>query len=108
MPPDSAETTVPSTTFSLCVERLRAGQALGGLVDDLLGGLSQDERLGLLDGDLPFWDGLIEMNVAGYNRTPIPMGRVERLGIPGLLFSDGPRGVVMGHSTAFPVSMARG
>ena len=36
------------------------------------------------------------------------MGRVDRLGIPGLLFSDGPRGVVMGHSTAFPVSMARG
>ena len=36
------------------------------------------------------------------------MGRLERLGIPGLLFSDGPRGVVMGHSTAFPVSMARG
>jgi beta-glucosidase-like glycosyl hydrolase len=108
MPPDSAETTDPSTTFSRCVERLRAGQALDGVVDDLLGGLSQDERLGLLDGDLPFWDGLIEMNVAGYNRTPIPMGRVERLGIPGLLFSDGPRGVVMGHSTAFPVSMARG
>lgn len=36
------------------------------------------------------------------------MGRIERLGIPGLLFSDGPRGVVMGKSTAFPVSMARG
>jgi beta-glucosidase-like glycosyl hydrolase len=44
----------------------------------------------------------------GYNRTPIPMGSVERLGIPGLLFADGPRGIVMGHSTAFPVSMARG
>nr|WP_254071182.1 MULTISPECIES: glycoside hydrolase family 3 N-terminal domain-containing protein [unclassified Rathayibacter] len=36
------------------------------------------------------------------------MGEVARLGIPGLRFSDGPRGVVMGESTAFPVSMARG
>ena len=100
--------TDPSTSFPLCVERLRAGQPLDGIVDALLDALSPGERLGLLDGDLPFWDGLFEMNAHGYNRTPIPMGRVERLGIPGLLFSDGPRGVVMGHSTAFPVSMARG
>jgi beta-glucosidase len=100
--------TDPSISFSLCVERLRAGQPLDGIVDDLLDALSPGERLGLLDGDLPFWDGLVDMNTHGYNRRPIPMGRVERLGIPGLLFSDGPRGVVMGHSTAFPVSMARG
>ncbi len=100
--------TDPSTSFQPCVERLRAGQPLDGIVDDLLDALSPGERLGLLDGDLPFWDGLVDMNVHGYNRRPIPMGRVERLGIPGLLFSDGPRGVVMGHSTAFPVSMARG
>ena len=97
-----------STTFSRCVELLRAGRPLQGVVDDLLNEFTQDEKLGLLDGDIAFWDGLIDMNVRGYNRTPIPMGRVERLGIPGLLFSDGPRGVVMGHSTAFPVSMARG
>ena len=77
-------------------------------MDELLAELTTEEKLGLLDGDIPFWDGLIDMNVTGYNRSPIPMGCVERLGIPGLLFSDGPRGVVMGRSTAFPVSMARG
>ncbi len=108
MPPDSVATPGASTVFSQSVERLRLGEPLGAVVEDLLDELTMDEMLGLLDGDVPFWDGLIEMNVAGYNRTPIPMGRVERLGIPGLLFSDGPRGVVMGHSTAFPVSMARG
>jgi beta-glucosidase len=32
----------------------------------------------------------------------------ERLGIPPLLFMDGPRGIAMGSSTCFPVSMARG
>src|SRR5665648_856085 len=36
------------------------------------------------------------------------MGAVARLGIPGLQFVDGPRGGVVGRSTAFPVSMARG
>ena len=32
----------------------------------------------------------------------------ERLGVPPLLFNDGPRGVAMGNSTCFPVPMARG
>ncbi|RKK68699.1 hypothetical protein BFJ69_g13387 [Fusarium oxysporum] len=35
------------------------------------------------------------------------MGEVPRLKIPGVRFSDGPRGCVMGNSTAFPVAMAR-
>jgi beta-glucosidase len=43
-----------------------------------------------------------------YNARPIPAGDNSRLGIPGIRFSDGPRGVVMNHSTCFPVSMARG
>jgi beta-glucosidase len=33
---------------------------------------------------------------------------IERLGIPPLYFTDGPRGVARGHSTCFPCSMARG
>lgn len=32
----------------------------------------------------------------------------ERLGVPALWFTDGPRGVARGNSTCFPVSMARG
>jgi len=35
-------------------------------------------------------------------------GGCERLGIPPFYFTDGPRGVARGHSTCFPVSMARG
>jgi len=33
---------------------------------------------------------------------------IERLGIPPLYFTDGPRGVARGNSTCFPCSMARG
>ncbi|KAL2670542.1 hypothetical protein Neosp_014330 [[Neocosmospora] mangrovei] len=36
------------------------------------------------------------------------MGAIPRLNIPGVKFTDGPRGIVMGSSTAFPISMARG
>ncbi|HDZ18444.1 hypothetical protein LCGC14_0778800 [marine sediment metagenome] len=43
-----------------------------------------------------------------YNAEPIPAGEDKNLGIPGVLFSDGPRGCVIGSSTCFPVSMARG
>ena len=44
----------------------------------------------------------------GYNLEPIVAGAVPRLGVPGIRFSDGPRGAVIGRSTAFPVPMARG
>ncbi|MGI8459532.1 MAG: beta-glucosidase [Propionibacteriaceae bacterium] len=40
-------------------------------------------------------------------RRPFVAGAVPRLGIPGIRFSDGGRGVVIGASTAFPVTMAR-
>ena len=93
--------------FSEAVERVRKGADLAAETEALLGLLTPDEKLWLLDGDDDFWPGLAEMS-AGYNLRPIVMGAVDRLGIPGLRFSDGPRGVVMGASTAFPVSMARG
>ena len=35
-------------------------------------------------------------------------GGCERLGIPPLFFTDGPRGVARGQSTCFPCLMARG
>ncbi|MCX4984329.1 glycoside hydrolase family 3 N-terminal domain-containing protein [Streptomyces sp. NBC_00572] len=44
----------------------------------------------------------------GYNDRPYVHGAVERLGIPGIRFVDGPRGCVAGAGTAFPVPMARG
>ena len=42
-----------------------------------------------------------------YNVHALPGGGCRRLGIPPVLFTDGPRGVVMGESTCFPSSMAR-
>lgn len=44
-----------------------------------------------------------------YCDTPYAIGGGnERLGIPHFYFTDGPRGVVTGAATAFPVPMARG
>ena len=48
----------------------------------------------------------------GHRRLPqAPVPRRRRSlasGIPGFAFSDGPRGVVVGNATCFPVTMARG
>ena len=99
--------TTTTTEFRAAVDRIRSGSPLLDEAEALLDRLTPDERLWLLDGDKDFWVGLAEM-AQGYNIGPIVMGEISRLGIPGLRFSDGPRGVVMGNSTAFPVSMARG
>jgi len=75
---------------------------------ELLTQLTLDEKISMMDGDPPFWSGLTEMMGGGYAAHPWHAGVVSRLGIPGIRFSDGPRGVVMGGATTFPVSMARG
>lgn len=75
----------------------------------LLAQLTLDEKLGLMDGDTPFWPGLAEMMApGGYAGRPWVAGAVPRLGIPGIRFVDGPRGIIMRGATTFPVSMARG
>jgi beta-glucosidase len=73
---------------------------------DLLDQMTAHEKLHLLSGDGPLVRGVAEM-VRHYNETPYVAGELPRLGVPGIRFSDGPRGVVMGHATAFPVAIAR-
>lgn len=70
--------------------------------------LTLDEKIKMMSGDLAFWPGTLEMMSGGYARHPWVAGAVPRLGIPGVRFSDGPRGVMMAGATTFPVSMARG
>jgi len=72
--------------------------------------LSLGEKLGLLDGDTPFWGGLAEIALHdASHRRPWPAGVVSRLGIGGLHFVDGPRGVVLeGGATTFPAPIGRG
>ncbi len=80
----------------------------------LLAQLSPADKLHLLAGDTPFWAGMaaIALHDASH-RHPWPAGQLPRLGLSGLHFVDGPRGVVLwgdpaGSATTFPVPMARG
>ncbi|KAE8365940.1 glycoside hydrolase superfamily [Aspergillus caelatus] len=95
-------------TFSDAIADVKAGQSLAATTETLLSQLTKEERLSLLDGDVDFWPGLRSILCDRYNRTPYVHGATPRKQIPGIKFTDGPRGVVMGSSTAFPVPMARG
>jgi beta-glucosidase len=97
-----------ATPFEAAAARVRAGGDHHAEAAALVAQMTIDERLGCLDGDTPFWPGLIDMTAGGYYRHPWPAAHVDRLGVPGIDFADGPRGCVVGDATAFPVSMARG
>lgn len=94
--------------FARAARRVADGEPAREVARDLLGRMTPGEKLGCLDGDTPFWSGLADMIAGGYYEHPYPAAAVPRLGVPGIAFGDGPRGVVVGRATAFPVSMARG
>lgn len=97
----------PGTAFASEVNAVRLGEYdVDHAVRTLLAQLTDDEILWLLDGDLPLGKGMLGL-VKRYNAVPVEAGRVDRLGIPGIRFADGPRGVVPGSSSAFPVAIAR-
>ncbi|HEY0188795.1 MAG TPA: glycoside hydrolase family 3 C-terminal domain-containing protein [Cellulomonas sp.] len=98
----------PTSPFLHAVAAVAAGAPAHTQAAHLYDALTDDERLDLLDGDTPFWQGMYSFVTDGYNVEPYVMGAVPRLGIPGIRFVDGPRGCVVGQATAFPVSMARG
>jgi beta-glucosidase len=88
---------------------VRAGAAPTDAARQLVAALTPAERLWCLDGDAPTWAGLgFLAKQDGYHRMPFTAAVVERVGLPGVHFADGPRGCVVGNATAFPVSMARG
>jgi len=67
------------------------------------------EKIAVVQGAPRFWPGVLSMAVDIYHRRPFRSGAVPRLGVPGVAFVDGPRGVVLkGGATTFPVPMARG
>jgi beta-glucosidase len=95
-------------TFDYARKAVAAGAPVDDVARSLVAVLTPDERLWCLDGDAPTWAGLHFLNEDGYHQAPFRAAAVERVGLPGISFSDGPRGAVVGNATCFPVSMARG
>lgn len=77
-------------------------------VERLTAELTLKEKIYMLSGQLTlqFQKDMITTG-RNYNVHALPAGGVERLGIPPVLFTDGPRGIVMLNSTCFPSAVAR-
>jgi beta-glucosidase len=96
-------------SFESARSAVAAGLSPAVAARDLVAQMTTEERLWCLDGDYPtLAGGAFLVNDNGYHRTPFVAGQVDRVGLPGIAFSDGPRGAVIGNATCFPVTMARG
>lgn len=84
-------------------------EVLDKVTQQLLGEMTLKEKIRLMQGHAM---GVTVKNTLTkgryYNGEAYPAGGCKRLGIPPVLFTDGPRGIVMGKCTCFPVSMLRG
>lgn len=75
------------------------------LAEALTARMTLKEKVRMLGGHWNVLNGLLHGRF--YNYDAIAGGGCRRLGIPPILFSDGPRGVVMKSSTCFPTSNTR-
>ena len=82
---------------------------IDAIARNLLSQLTLEEKMAMMSGDAPFFGGTYMLNRNGYYRQPrFSAGAIHRLGIPGVVFSDGPRGFHGEGATTFPQGSARG
>ncbi|KAH6985205.1 glycoside hydrolase superfamily [Ilyonectria destructans] len=98
----------PLLDFQSAVSQVQAGGDVFRLSQALLEQLSKEEKLALLHGNPTFWKGMSELFTNSYATKPYLHSHIKRLGIPGIRYCDGPRGVNINQATAFPCPMARG
>ena len=79
------------------------GQARETLIAALVARMTLSEKVEQMSGSMP-----LRQMIRRYNETTYDSGANDRLGIPAIRFTDGPRGVALNRSTCFPCSMARG
>jgi beta-glucosidase len=77
------------------------------LVDAALAEATLDEKVSMMSGK-GFFEVFQSDNRLWGGSPYRAGGGIERLGVPALWFTDGPRGVARGQSTCFPCTMARG
>lgn len=85
----------------------RTESEIAATVEQILAEATLEEKVAMMSGR-GFFQAMAEDGMRFGARPYRAGGGCERLGVPALYFTDGPRGVVRGRSTCFPVTMARG
>jgi beta-glucosidase len=88
----------------------RKGMSEGDIADtvtSILDNMTLAEKVTMMSGQ-GFYKAYIEDGRVWAARPYRAGGGCARLNVPALWFTDGPRGVARGNSTAFPCTMARG
>ncbi|NHF57846.1 glycosyl hydrolase [Flavobacteriaceae bacterium TP-CH-4] len=89
---------------------IRTKGQIDSLAKDLVSQMSLDEKVDQMTGEGTFnvYSKFLTNIFVAKKFPHIHSGRNERLGIPPFVFSDGPRGAVVGKgNTCFPVAIAR-
>lgn len=95
-------------TVEIWQRQKRTEDEINKLARKILAKMTLEQKVNQMSGDSFYTKEAVDnMMENGYNLEPYYAGRDEELGIPPIAFTDGPRGIVMGNSTCFPVSMAR-
>lgn len=76
-------------------------------VEAILNEATLEEKVAMMSGK-GFFESMQRTGMRWGGEPYRAGGGCERLGVPALYFTDGPRGVARGNSTCFPVTMARG
>lgn len=84
-----------------------SSEEISDLVTTILEAATLEEKVAMMSGR-GFFDAMKEDGMRWGARPYRAGAGCERLGVPTLYFTDGPRGVARGNSTCFPVTMARG
>jgi beta-glucosidase len=77
------------------------------VVEEVLAAATLSEKVGMMSGR-GFFAQYRESGGTWGGHAYRAGGGIERLNVPAIYFTDGPRGVARGSSTCFPCSMARG
>lgn len=84
-----------------------SAREIDSVVDGILAEATLAEKVGMMSGK-GFFAAYRQDGGVWAARPYRAGGGIERLDVPALWFTDGPRGVARGNSTCFPCSMARG
>lgn len=93
--------------FDFAPRRGASDEWIAETIDAIMEHATLAEKVGMLSGRGFFQEFMADDRLWGARPYRAGSG-IERLGVPPLWFTDGPRGVARGQSTCFPCTMARG